>query len=714
MTTINTNIGALTAQKNMLSNQKDLDQAMARISSGLRINSASDDAAGSAIASKMESQVRSLGVAIRNANDAISLTQTAEGALGEVENILQRMRELSVQAGNSTLNVSDRGQIQDEMNQLASEIDSIAAKTNFNEVSLLNGVNDKVTMQIGISGTDSLDIGLQNTTTSALGVGNSGAANSPSVLTSGRITEITAVIGKSDIKINGQDWTATDFDTTQTAVDGANQNLSGASALAEDELQAAAIAVKINENSGAHGVKARAFNELVTSTSYYSGGTVTINSTAITASNSKAEFVAKVNDGVTGVTAEILSDGKIKFSNNDGAVISMGANSAAVLGIAVDMYAGFVELTHADGEDISIEIGNKANGYGATAAGKALDLQDIGFNEVGKNSSGLYTVKGAGPVDGTVLQATDGLKINGVTIDRLDSQSSTSIHATDKIAAINAKTDETGVIATGHNAIKVTVDLNGATKANHDKVAIDGVTIDLSTSVSMDLLVAKINAGLAGTSSTVASLEPDTGFLILSNETGGTISFDDSDDGTGQGELFTLATYMDGTSTLAGGVVGTGGTATARGFIDLTSQANAPIKIEDGYADGDSTATGMTGAARIGFESQNELSNGSSTGVNVSSVATASASIESIDKAIQTISSFRAGFGAIENRLDASINNLTTLKVNTDAARSRIEDADFANETTNLTKSQILSQAATSMLAQANSSKQNLLALLQG
>ena len=126
-------------------------------------------------------------------------------------------------------------------------------------------------MQIGISGTDSLDIGLQNTTTSALGVGNSGAANSPSVLTSGRITEITAIIGKSDIKINGQDWTATDFDTTQTAVDGANQNLSGTSALAEDELQAAAIAVKINENSGAHGVKARAFNELVTSTSYYSG-----------------------------------------------------------------------------------------------------------------------------------------------------------------------------------------------------------------------------------------------------------------------------------------------------------------------------------------------------------------------------------------------------------------------------------------------------------
>ena len=711
MTSINTNIGAMVAQKNMMDNTKDLDNAMARISSGLRINSASDDAAGSAIASKMESQVRSLGVAIRNANDAISLTQTAEGALGEVENILQRMRELSVQAGNSTLNTSDRSQIQGEMNQLASEIDSIASKTNFNNVSLLNGANAKVTMQIGISGSDSLDINLQTTTTSALGVGNSGSANSASVLTSGRITEITAVIAKGDVKINGQDWTATDFDTTATAVDGSDQNLSGTSALAVNELQAAAIAVKINENSGVHGVSARAFNELTTSTSYYSGGTVTINGIAITASGSKSEFVAKVNDGVVGITASVLESGKIKFSNNDGAVISMGANSATVLGIAVDMYAGFVELTHADGKDISIEVGSKANGYGASAAGKALDLQDLGFNEIGTNSGGLYTVKGAGPVDGTVLQKTDGLKINGVEIDRLDSQSSTSIHATDKVAAINAKTGETGVTATGYNQIKVTVDLNGSTKANHDGVKIDGVTIDLSTTVSMDVMVTNINAALAGTSSTVASLDADSGFLLLTNETGGTISFDDSDDGTGQGDLFKAATYVDGT---AATTAYTGGLVTARGFINLSSNGNAPIKIEDGYADGDSTATGMTGAARIGFESQNELSNGTSTGVNVSTVIAANASIESIDKAIETISSFRAGFGAYENRLDASINNLTTLQINTDAARSRIEDADFAQETTNMTKSQILSQAATSMLAQANSSKQNLLALLQG
>ena len=134
MTSINTNVGALNAQKNMLENTRDLDKAMARISSGMRINSAADDAAGSAIASKMDSQIRSLEVAVRNSNDAISMTQTAEGALGETESILQRIRELAVQAGNSTLSQSDRDMIQNEVSSLSAEIDNIAGDTNFNKI----------------------------------------------------------------------------------------------------------------------------------------------------------------------------------------------------------------------------------------------------------------------------------------------------------------------------------------------------------------------------------------------------------------------------------------------------------------------------------------------------------------------------------------------------------------------------------------------------
>jgi flagellin len=707
MNSINTNLSALTAQANMQKQSKEMESAMERLSSGLRINSAADDAAGSAIASKMESQVRSLGVAVRNANDAISLTQTAEGALGEVENILQRMRELSVQAGNSTLNTGDRSQIQNEINQLAAEIDSISSKTNFNSVSLLNGSNDKVTMQIGVNASDSLDIKLQKTDVSSLGVGNSGATSSSSTLTTSRITVIgTTDILTSDVKINGQDWTASDFDVNATSIDGTSTDLTGA--LDANTLQATGIAQKINENSGVHGVTATAFNEITTSTSNYSGAAVTINTTVITASGSKEIFVGKVNDTVVGITAELLSDGKIKFSNNDGASIEFGDAAAAVIGIADDNYGGFVRLQTSDGSAIKVEAGSKANGYGASAAGVRTDMSALGLNETNVNASGKYEIKGAGPVDGTILQAANGLKINGVTIDKLDTHATGNFHATDKIAAINQFTSETGVTASGTNAIKVTVDLNGATKANHDKAAIDGITVDLSSAVSMNLVVSAINSAVAGKSNTVAST--DGGFLILSNNTGGTITISDSVDTDGDGELFTALTYLDGSATTT---TITTGDASARGFITLTSDSSAPIKVEDGYADGDSTAAGMVGGARIGFESQNELGTGSA-GVNVGTVTTANASLTALDAAIEKVASFRSSFGAIQNRLDASINNLTTLKVNTDAARSRIEDADFANETSKMTKSQILSQAATSMLAQANASKQNLLALLQG
>ena len=175
MNSINTNMSALTAQKNMTNQAEALADAAERLSSGLRINSAADDAAGSAIASKMEAQIRSLGMAIRNSNDAISMTQTAEGALGEIENILQRVRELAVQAGNSTLTSSDRAMIQAEVDALTTEIDKISSGTNFNGVKLLDGTNDKINFQIGVNDSDSLEVKLQKSDSLALGlVGSTG------------------------------------------------------------------------------------------------------------------------------------------------------------------------------------------------------------------------------------------------------------------------------------------------------------------------------------------------------------------------------------------------------------------------------------------------------------------------------------------------------------------------------------------------------------
>ena len=139
MTVINTNTASIMAQANMKKVSGELEEAMERLSSGLRINSAADDAAGLSIVNRMEAQVRGLNMAIRNANDGISLTQSAEGGMQEVTNILQRMRELSVQASNGTYSDDDRAQLQAEVSQLSDELGRIAETTTFNGQNILDG-----------------------------------------------------------------------------------------------------------------------------------------------------------------------------------------------------------------------------------------------------------------------------------------------------------------------------------------------------------------------------------------------------------------------------------------------------------------------------------------------------------------------------------------------------------------------------------------------
>ena len=201
MNSINTNLSALAAQQNMQKQNAELDEAMSRLSSGLRINSAADDAAGSAIASKMEAQVRSLNVAIRNSYDAISMTQTVEGALGEMENILQRVRELSVQASNSTLSTSDRAMIQSEVDALTAEIDSIAANTHFNNVKLLDGSNADVTFQIGMNADNSLKVNLEKSTSLALGLQGSQGTSSLGSERVAKTNYLSTGVGADDLLV---------------------------------------------------------------------------------------------------------------------------------------------------------------------------------------------------------------------------------------------------------------------------------------------------------------------------------------------------------------------------------------------------------------------------------------------------------------------------------------------------------------------------------
>ena len=196
---INTNVVSLNAQRNLTSSQNALATSLQRLSSGMRINSAKDDAAGLAISQRMTSQINGLNQAARNANDGISMSQTAEGALGEIGNNLQRIRDLAVQSRNASNSVSDRTALNNEVQQLKSEIDRVASTTSFNGIKLLDGSFNNQAFQVGANVGETISISsLVNAQSSALGTSTSSTAN----VTGAAATAFTAITA-GDLTING-------------------------------------------------------------------------------------------------------------------------------------------------------------------------------------------------------------------------------------------------------------------------------------------------------------------------------------------------------------------------------------------------------------------------------------------------------------------------------------------------------------------------------
>ncbi len=664
MVSVYTNIAALSAQKSMSDQISKSEQAIERLSTGLRINHAADDAAGSAIASKMEAKVRSLVVAIRNGHDAISMTQTAEGALGEMENILQRVRELAVQAGNSTLSSSDRIAIQEEVTALTDEINDIALTTNFNGVKLLDGTNSSLNFQLGVDAVDQLNVVLESSKTSDLGLT---ASMGSKLFTSSRIELVNVSgIAVDAIKINGKNHVA-----TQSAT------LVGTTNAAE------LLANAINTNTVKHGAVATAFNKVVgaemgnsfTMTNSFSIGGVTIG-----VKGTMQEVVDEINESVAGVIATLGNNNSLTLSNNDGGQIIVAGNAPGSVGLIADTYEGFYSLSNVDGSDVKIELGNLANGYVQAATATPTSLGNYGLNE----TNGAGHTKGIA-VTTDILSITDQIKINDVLVGAtiLDT-------AQAKAAAINDISAKSGVTATASTTMFLGLDFSKS--PTDTSFEVNGNAIAVSSLGSVQQVASAINTANVGV---VASASP-AGLLQLFDSAGGNITIDL----TSPVDFVSSATDADNTTlTVAANI-------TAFGNIELEATDGGFIKLEDGDLNN-------AGLAKLGFEAQSEMGTAGSGGVNVSTLNGATSALANIDAAIDKVSGFRASFGAVENRIDAKINNLTTLKINTKASQSRIEDADFAAETTNMTKAQILTKAATSMLAQANASKQDLLMLLQ-
>jgi len=222
MTTINTNVMSMTAQRNLSQSAGSLATSMQRLSSGLRVNSAKDDAAGLAISERMSAQVRGLNVAARNANDGISLAQTAEGSLGKVGDMLQRMRELAVQSANATNSDSDRTALQAEVGQLKEEIQRVADTTQFNGTKLLNGGFTNQTFQVGANAGESINVAeIADANLTSLGNAATGAISATGAAAAA--VDFADVVPAGSITITGKSATAVDIGTIPASGSASNR-----------------------------------------------------------------------------------------------------------------------------------------------------------------------------------------------------------------------------------------------------------------------------------------------------------------------------------------------------------------------------------------------------------------------------------------------------------------------------------------------------------
>ena len=374
--TINTNISSLTAQRNVTRSQNDLSTAISRLSSGLRINSAKDDSAGLAISERFTSQIRGINQAARNANDAISLTQTAEGALGSVGGNLQRIRELAVQAANATNSASDRAALQGEVNQLVAEVQRVGAQTEFNGIKLLDGSFSSQNFQVGANAGQTIAVSsIADARTSSLG---SNTLTADGTLTGSVVAAATNGITAA--------VAATGF-TVTTAGGGTTSAITYAA-----DASATDIATAISAAGANIGVTATATNS-TTLASLTAPGTVsfTLNSSNISAvvtdQNDLSSLVSAIN-GVatsTGITANFTSTtskGSITLTTTDGRNIALGAFANSTAGNDSVTFGGTV-LTEA-GTVAAIKTGTvditSSKGALSTANASAQVFASAGVN----------------------------------------------------------------------------------------------------------------------------------------------------------------------------------------------------------------------------------------------------------------------------------------------------------------------------------------------
>ncbi|MEF8707478.1 MAG: flagellin [Candidatus Accumulibacter propinquus] len=678
---INTNVSSLNSQRSLNTSQASLTTSLQRLSSGLRINSAKDDAAGLAISARMTSQINGLNQASRNANDGISLAQTAEGGLQSITESLQRMRELSVQASNATNTATDRAALQQEVDTLVQQINTVAGQTAFNGVKLLDGTFNSQSFQVGANTGESITINsIASAKANSLGVGTTSTYT-----TSESATVTNGAISTGGITVNGYgvgpsvtDGVSSSVSFTSSSAAAANVDIDPAVAAGSSTITAATATTNSNTVAGdlfINGVDI---------------GVITGVTGASTASDQADVVVAAITAaGITNVTAANVG-GVVQLTSSDGSDIAVTANAAATTATGLSSTGGAIKIN-------GVQLGAVAAGTTATLQGDALvtaiNAQTAKTGVVASNSTGILTLASKDGRD-IEIELTGSAKLgSGLTAGTTKVGSDSAIA---KAAAFNTVTGQTGVSAV---ATKTSV-TGGVISAS---AAVDGTTTNY-----MKINGVKLGAIAAGGNVAAQGNNVVAAINAVSNQTGVTATFDTSTNqlslAAADGRTITVETKGSAAATNTGFTANT--VTNTYGGIKLSSSSSAGITL--GGADLANTALSA------GYEAATATFGAGIASVDLTTASGAQNAIATIDSALANINSNRANLGAVQNRFGSVVSNLATTSENLSASRSRILDADFASETASLTRSQILQQAGTAMLAQANSLPQNVLSLLRG
>lgn len=579
MSVINTNITSMISQGNLSKSKNSLTTAMERLSSGMRINSAKDDAAGQAIANRMTAQVKGLAQAQRNANDGISVAQTAEGALNQINDNLQRIRELTVQSANGTNSPDDLNSIQNEIGQRLTEINRISEETSFNGVKVLAS-DQGVNIQVGANDGQVIKVGLKQINAGSLGlngfnVNGSGETQNPKAT----VTNVLAAGGSgaaANLKAGGDYYVVTTHkaasfeDVLSKMQNGNTVKVSGGAGMGTYTYNA--------ENGNF------SYTKTVSASGAATAGALVTDQKMIPTTGTKT---ATYTLGGETATFEITSTGSITLNGEKAFISAAGelTNNSGAGTTAATISALVEKASTMSGSKLTVD-GTTYTGSGASGQMSFTDTKDASQIKTAMQTSTHAT-------NGTVITVGDGF-------------------ASQTIAFAATKTDATSAFVDNDNELTSTQYFSTEYKVNKDTGEV-----------------------------TVA------GSFAMSNAT-------------------TVTTALASTSKYA-------------------SEAGAVAYVSGGQL---TTKTTTAGSA-----TENPLA--------------------TLDAALKMVDSLRSDLGAIQNRFESAITNLNTNETNLSAARSRIEDADYAKEVANMTRAQILQQAGTSVLAQANQVPQGVLSLLR-